>query len=260
MKKRISVLILISFFCSFTFFLSCSRSPNSESSRTIRAAGNSVSRKKETKDNAPLWQITEKRVCVLFGYGYNAPESVSAIMLPLSARYGHSEDGGLIAPIIFPDDFRRDTRAVPSDLYEILSGYQENHDLSGIILLGAPERSYAAINRMQDAFEGNLPFPIFSFFPQDDVAGMESAADIVVDRAQEVSVEDMIDVEYDQFIEDDISDILLNALQGILDAKMPITKDAALFEYVQQILSPHRVAHYIDPSTGLRSINHFIFD
>lgn len=263
MLKKIAV-AFIKFFAVcvlFTLIASCSNSAKAgKKVFSPSVPAEEISQSTTPQEDKPLWQVTNKRVCILFGYGYNSPEAVATIMDTLSKQYGASEEGGLIAPIVFPDDFRRETKAVPSDFFELLSEYKNNHNLSGIVLLGAPERTHQALSRLQDSYEDEVPYAVFSFFPQDDVAGMEAVADIVVDKAQHQTEDEVVEVEYDQFIQDDISEILLAAIQYMLNVEHSFQKDLTLYAYAQQILSPHNVAHYVDPETGLRSINHFIFN
>lgn len=257
MKKNIAFLIFLSVFCALFVAVSCSRFPDGGLARK-RGAENSSG--EIDSDGQQLWEPTERRVCVLFGYGYNATEEVSAIMQTLSQKFGASSEGGLIMPIVFPDDFRRDTRAVPSDFYELLSECKENYTLSGIILLGAPERTNQALSRLQDTYEDGQPFAVFSFFSQDDVAGMEATADIVIDKAQVHGEEEMLEAEYAQDIETDIAELLLTAVQFVLDSGGSLPKDSSLLDYVQDMMGQHEVSHYIDSGTGLRAINHFVFD
>ncbi|MBQ9238641.1 MAG: hypothetical protein IJ191_04900 [Treponema sp.] len=201
-----------------------------------------------------LWHETDQKICVLFGYGYNTPAAVELLLAPLIQRYGAAAQGGMILPVVFPDDFRHGTRAVAGDFYAVL----DDVHLSGIILLGAPEMTYRALARMQDAYDGEQPFPIFSFFPQDDVAGMESAADFVVDRAQDTENDGVVALEMAQETEENMALLLCAAARYLVELDEPLPRDAALFSHVQAICAPHRIAHYVDPETGLRSINHFI--
>lgn len=263
MKK--SFLFSVSFICvlAFTCFSSCNRSGSVSSggntSKDSAAGVESAVEKSGLLKSS--WEKTNDRICVLFGYGYNSPEIIANITGTLVQDYGASEEGGLIMPIIFPDDFRRGERAVSSDLYELLSDCKENYNLVGIILLGAPENSSVALARFQDANAGKIDYATVSFFPQDDVLRTETTSDIVIERVQQSPEnDDVVEVEYNQKYEDDISNILLATVKYILSAKKPIPQNTEIFSHVQEIISGHQVAHYVDAETGLRSINHFIFN
>lgn len=261
MKK--SFLFSVSFICVFACLMSCNRSSsvsgggntNKDSATGIESAVEKSGLPKQS------WEKTNDRICMLFGYGYNSPEIIANIMGTLVKDYGASEEGGLIMPIVFPDDFRRGERAVSSDLYELLSECKENYNLVGIILLGAPENSSVALARFQDANAGKIDYATVSFFPQDDVLRTETTSDIVIERVQQSPEnDDVVEVEYDQKYEDDISNILLATVKYIINAKKPIPQNTEIFSHVQEIISGHQVAHYVDAETGLRAINHFIFN
>lgn len=263
MKK--SFLVFVSFVCVlvFTCFSSCNRSAAVSGGGNVNK--NSADKNKPSAEKIDLpkqsWEKTNNRICVVFGYGYNSPEVIANIMGALVKNYGSSDEDGLIMPIVFPDDFRRGERAVSSDLYELLSECKSNYNLVGIILLGAPENSSIALAKLQDASDGKIDYATVSFFPQDDVLRTETTSDIVIERVQQSPEnDDVVEVEYNQKYEDDISDILLSTVKYIVSVKKPVTQNAEIFSHVQEIIAGHQVAHYVDAETGLRAINHFIFN
>lgn len=245
-----SFLFLFVFFCAF-FFLCCSKK---SSDKTHVGA--------EIPVEEQGWRVTDKRICVLLGYDYNSHEVSSNIVDVLTQKYGAAAEGGLIVPVIFPDDFRHEDRAVNADFFAHLEEITSNSELklAGVILLGAPDGTHRAIARIQDAVGSENLFPVFSFFSQDEVLGMEAVADIVVDRAQAAAIDGMVDAEYSQLVEEDIGVVLLNTVQLQLDVGGTMEKNAKLLEYVQTIMPSHKVSHYVDAETGLRAVNHFVVD
>ena len=75
-------------------------------------------------------------------------------------------------------------------------------NVKGIILLGAPENTHKAIARMQDSWGGALPYPVFSFFSQDDIIAMEDSADFVLDKAQKAEINGILEEEEQTYIKE----------------------------------------------------------
>ena len=85
------------------------------------------------------WHVTNKRVMVLFGYDFNNPEIKESLLSLLRENFGLDEDGGLIYPLTYPDDFKHGIRGYASDFAAILQ--DDELDFAGIVLLGAPENT-----------------------------------------------------------------------------------------------------------------------
>ncbi len=88
------------------------------------------------------WHVTNKRVCVIFGYDFNAPEAVEKFTALLGQRYGLESDGGLIYTLTYPDSFKHGSRGYASELTGLLSG--TDRDLVGKLFV---------------ALHGRLPIP-----------------------------------------------------------------------------------------------------
>lgn len=202
-----------------------------------------------------LWHITNKRICVLFGYGYNDENTVAKLTSILEERYGLDEDDGLIHTLVYPDSFKRNGRSYSSEFYSILS--ESEKDYAGIVILGAPESTHIALGRLQDFWSMNIPYPIIALFPQDNVLGLESTCDIVIEKAQKSDIAEEIEEESSKVEEVDPS-ILINTIDYVLTLNGPIPKNADLQNHAQQMLKNNNIIKYTDADTGLKSINHFV--
>lgn len=56
----------------------------------------------ELKEN--FWTSENGLVCVLIGYGFNDDDFVKKAINSLEKKFGLTENGGLVLPIVFPDD------------------------------------------------------------------------------------------------------------------------------------------------------------
>ncbi|MGP1459399.1 MAG: hypothetical protein ACTTKL_08830 [Treponema sp.] len=203
-----------------------------------------------------LWHSSPERICVLFGYGYNGADFTAKMTEELEARYGGAEDGGLILPLVFPDDFKRGGRAFAADF----SSRLEDEELRGIILLGAPDGTHKAIARLQDSFGGKLPYPVFSFFSQDDVLAMEDSADILIDRAQKAEIDGVIEQENELLFTKEAPELLRNAADIVALSDSPFEKNAELLDIAERLTNGAKIARYVDADTGLVSVNHFVME
>ncbi len=214
------------------------------------------------KDEAELelptqrWHENDACICILYGYGYNDSEFVSSMNKTLFARYGSASDGGIIYPLVYPADFKHGTKYYISSLYDHL----ENKNVQGLIILGAPEGTYSAIARLQDAYDGALPYPVISFFSQDDVLGMEYSADFVLDKEQNAEINGIVTHEETQDFVAEVPAMLEKSVSILRSSVAPFEKNAKLLELVKLVASGKRVIRYSDPETGLISINHFVLE
>lgn len=226
---------------------------------------NSIDLTLKQAEEAPMqaapqkWHLTNKRVCVLFGYDFNNPEVKEPLLALLRENFGLAEDGGLIFPVCYPEDFKHGVRGYATDFAAILQ--EEDLDLSGIVLLGAPENTHTALAKNQDKWEQNVPYPVVALFPQDDVLGIESTCDIVVDKGQTAGITgEIAPEETDGQIHPNAPEIIVETIKYIqlLDGAPSRTKD--LQKHMAQMLEGFQFHHYTDPESGLQSINHFVLN
>jgi hypothetical protein len=121
--------------------------------------------------------VTDKQIAVVFGYGYNEEPFASEIRAQIASKFGLAAEGGLVLPLLFPDDFT-------NGRISLLDGMLEEYGICGLIVIGAPERTYAVLARLQDSWGQDFSaYPIIMLAPQDFVLGIEEGSDVVLDFA-----------------------------------------------------------------------------
>lgn len=259
-RTRITAALLtILIALTLTSVTSCSR--NKDAKPKTAKVKNS---KKEPVREPP--KPTKQKLCVVFGYGYTSEFWVHKETQHLKDYYGlsdetNSDQSGLIIPLSWPDDFLVGKTGRISKLNDILDGVE----VCGIITLGAPEFANNALAKFREDKEESEFFPIYSLFPQDDILAMEAVSDFVLDKAVEASdnIEEIENAkeETKQVIVDGIEQIIDNAIEYILKNPKPLKADAELPTHVNNIIgTKYAIKRYVDPETGLSSINHFIID
>ena len=261
-KKILKIAILAFAVFSAISVISCKKEKNLKSSDAFSAADGSESEKvpeKLKKISAETKAYLEgKNIIVILGYGYNDEANIEKIKQSLNANFGiETEDStGLVSIFVYPADFMVAGKERISSLVDRI----EDKNIAGMVILGAPEGLHIALSKLQDKAEGGkLPYPVFTFFSQDDVLGSESTSDFVLDYAHKTNT---IEGEVTDFIPDfDSTLILTNAIASMLELREPLKADSSLMGFVQKLLEKNRnVIHYVDGETGLQSINHFIFE
>ena len=222
-----------------------------------------VSEEKKSLASLPSWHPSEKKICIVFGYGYNDKHYVQAVLESLSAKYGlddGSDEGGLIFALVYPDDF-------PMERISRLSSLIGERELAGLIVVGAPENTNYAIAKLEDEYssqETMIPYPVYAFFPQDDVAGIEATANFVVDRAMEGSGSAEDETNKEEVVQTQVKDlekILDNAIEYMLLTQAPLPGDEDLMAHVSRIVGKnYKLSRYVDAESGLQSINHFVIE
>ena len=186
-------------------------------------------------------------VCVLFGYGFNGEDFCTPALTALEAQFGLADNGGLVLPVVFPDDLRGRV----SNLREVV----EKNDIRAMILLGAPEDTHLTLVRIIEGWEGVPMFNIFSLFPQDDVLGEEFSCNFVLDFE---STSDVILGDEHQRVDDEALDVLCEAVEYAALLPYVLKVDGDLRSHVQAIAGSRKVMHYTDSETGIQSKNHFV--
>lgn len=203
------------------------------------------------------WHITNKRICIVFGYDFNSPEIVEEYTALLEKRYGLDSEDGLILPVVYPNDFKHGARSYSNDLLNILQN--DDMDFAGVVILGAPEKTHLALARNQDKWNQEVPYPVIALFPQDDALGLESTCDIVIDKGQSTNgKEEDNPEEVENVIITEAPDVLCETIDYILCLNYSLPKDIKISKHVSQMLQGRNIQHYSDPETGLQAINHFV--
>ncbi len=90
-------------------------------------------------------------VCVLFGYGFNSENFYSQVIHNLDTLYGLEENDGMILPVIFPNDIKK---------ISLLRDMLNERNIRGVVILGAPEGTNSVFARLQDEYDGKIPYPV----------------------------------------------------------------------------------------------------
>ncbi|WP_303921389.1 hypothetical protein [Treponema berlinense] len=260
------VLLTGTFLLIFVLCSGCQRQKKSEASGTeeITEEQPKVAVKLNTLDAQAKEYLEGKTLAVVLGHSYNDPYTVEKFRQLLNINYGvkTEEYDGLITLLVYPEDFMVSGKARVSSLYSKL----EDENLAGIITFGAPEGLCNALARLEDDFiktQGNStskrPYPVFCFFQQDDTLGSESTSDFVLDYTP---IQTSIEIEQSANIPDfDTSLLMLNAIDEMLKLRGPLEPSKNLIQYVQKIVGKQKkVSNYTDYESGLKSVNHFIFN
>ena len=254
--KRVIYLVII----SIVLLSGCKKNKSQEpEADSIQLSVSPLTNETLLESENQYWHVTNKRVCIIFGYDFNSPDAVEKFTAMLGDRYGLESDGGLIYTLVYPDSFKHGAKGYASELASELTGTDK--DLAGVIILGAPENTHSAFAKVQDFWEMGVPYPIYALFPQDDVLGLESTCDFVLDKEQ------VTDLTGDVAPEETVSEIILEApeiltdcIDYMLEIEGPFVKDSTLPKHITQMLKNKKIHHYVDPESGIQSINHFVLN
>jgi len=211
----------------------------------------------DLNNNIQKWHITNKKVCVVFGYDFNTPELTNKFLQILQKNFGLADEGGLIYPLIYPSDFKHGTKGYATDLVNELQS--DDKDFIGVVILGAPDNTHTALARNQDKWNRDVPYPVIALFPQDEVLGIESTCDIVLDKVQTANIAgEIAQEEIEGQLISEAPEVLVNTIKYIQCLSYSLPVNSKLQSHLLQMLKTNNVYHYTDPETGLQSINHFV--
>lgn len=237
----------------------CNKNPYETDSENTINLEMSKGSKEDIISSPQKWHITNKRICVILGYAFNEKDKVQEMTDLLSDRYGLAEDGGLISIYVYPEDFKSGGRSYWNNLRLMLQNDFES--LDGLIILGAPERTHLGLARNQDYWDMNVPYPVIALFPQDDVLGLESTCDIVLDKSQAIKYNgEVLDEAHEETLIPEAPEILTDCIDYIVSLDGTFARDKSLSNHVFNMFEGHQVHHYSDPETGLQSVNHFVLN
>ena len=141
-----------------------------------------------------------------------------------------------------------------SNLYSHL----KDVDLRGLILLGAPDGTHLQLAKFMDA-DGGRTFPVFSFFPQDDVLGQECTCDFVLEY--ERNAQEQVDsTEVEHKIDKDAEEIAFKAVRYMALLNGPLPMNDQLRDHIQNIVGDKQIKRYVDHDTGIQSMNHYVLE
>lgn len=188
-------------------------------------------------------------VCVLFGYGFNGDEFKNEALAAIEEKFGFAENGGIVLPLIFPDDLH--------GRISYLREVAEKNFIRAFVLLGAPNDTHYTLAKILDEWNSEVPFGIFSLFPQDDILGQEGTCDFVLDYKPSAEIEfDELQTKEDK----DILRILISVIDYASILPGSIRSSGELHAHVQSILGRRKVVRYVDNETGIQAENHFVIE
>lgn len=201
----------------------------------------------------------QRKIGVVLGYGYNDEVFVEATLQELRRTLGLAEDGGAVVPYVYPQDFMRGGSARITALTDML----ESDGVAGLVVVGAPEGSHRALAALQDTDLGRALFPVITLMPQDDILGIESGSDIVIEYVPASATADL--TEESGAYQENVPQLISRAAYYI--TLMPpdyfggFQQDLELLVHARQLAGASwEVSRYIDPETGLCPMNHFVID
>lgn len=245
------------------FFSGCKKENRlavEETASSIQAQNKEPSKLKKLDAQTKAY-LNGKNIILILGYGYNDENSIEKITRHMTETFGveTEEKLGLVSIFVYPNDFMAAGKARVSSLVNLL----EDKNPAGILILGAPDGMHIALSKLQDnSDEKELPYPVFSFFSQDDVLGSEATADFVLDYAHKAD-NLTAETEAAEFIPDfDLCGLLDSAILAMAEMRPENPREYKnLSAFVSGLFGGKRtITHYIDGETGLQSINHFIFE
>lgn len=199
------------------------------------------------------WQESDERIALVLGLGYTEEHFVHELLSVLGDAFGLDCENGLIYPLLFPDDFvYNGVKGRISSLPDILM----EKKLRAVYIVGAPEGTHRALATMQDKKERALDIAVFSLFPQDDVLGIESGSDIVIDFGQFYSPSPMSEeggLEHLSLVPEILHSLIKK--ESLFDRNFSSKEKKTFLE--KSLGLAWNVETSVDLQTGLRSKNHF---
>lgn len=192
------------------------------------------------EENTEQQNLSSKIIVLVCGYGFNEKEYTDDFLAYLDSVFGLEKNGGIIRPVIYPDDFKVGSKIRVSSL----KNYVSDDGVCGLILLGAPEFTADILADVK------LSVPIYSFFSQDEILSSEFVSNFLVESADTFH---LIDAEQ-------IYKMTESSIQFILSG-VTLKKDMELKNIVKQILGTQWIVkEYTNPETGIKSVNHFVIE
>lgn len=225
-----------------------------------------------TAPEAPLpkWLPSDAaHIAIVFGCGYETEELRQPVIDFINDEYGLAENGGLIETYLFPDEYLNGQRIRVAFLTNLL----KNKNLSGVILLGAPDRTYFALS---DLVESGFSSPVWSIFPviytSDEILGTENSSFFVL--SYQVEEREQADADSslmkkmtsgEEAFPGEISDVLRPVIQYIRKTSesvdepfSPSVAAAYLLKSYSSVFPDCTVSRYVEQLSGIAAQNHYV--
>ncbi len=218
------------------------------------------------------------RIAVLFGHGYTKEGDETTerqrIIDALENQFGLAENNGLILPFIFDKSYIDGKAIRLAFISELLAGY----NLDGLVVVAAPERTHAALARLQDS---GIAYPVYSVFPQDEILETEEASTFVLDYSNLVILSDadnsdagfdMLEAltpEEQRSYTGDMAQVLISVIQTMKNRSRSAVEGETVASQMSAIVGSLQkemirqgvscsVVPFIEPESGLRAQNHYV--
>ena len=202
----------------------------------------------EKTERTPIWNYTDKKIILVLAHSFNDEEFISNATELIKKTFGLAQDGGAVYIMTYPADFKHGN----SERLTNLKDKVEELDAKGVIIFGAPLDTHTVLGKIQDNYDGNHTFPVFSLFPQDDILGTESVSDIVIEHERKEGGTESEDV-------DKLSlTYVKNSVELMLENIDNDLQNSDLTLLAEKIVQNNDIKHYVDGETGLSAINHFV--
>lgn len=268
MQRMIRKAFFLCIIFASLFSISCNKNKEKKTGESVEDTA--VYIKKLSQENEAFTK--NKVIAVIFGYNFNDSAYIEKTTERLNFYYGiYDKDenpDGLIFPIVFPADFSVSGRTRLSKLNSIIEEHilENGKQPLGILVLGAPEGLNAAIAGLTDFCSlKDITFPVFSFFPQDDILGTEATSDLVLEfvNVAEVfpDIENDVGLNESEASKEDVEYLIIGAINNFISMKEFSAKEMNknLKATAEKIAGKGKtVSHYTDGETGLLSRNHFV--
>ena len=267
--QKILYIIIIAFLCFSCHQKEVTEEQNIDIEPLTKPAQDNV------RTQIPLWIPGDyAKIALVFGHGYETPESQEVVLSILAENFGLAQDEGLILPLTFPEVYFQNKRVRNAWLRETLEG----EDVFAIITLAAPEKTHFALADLQDkGFSGK----VYSIFPQDNELGTESGSEFVlnykflgarldespvyvIDETKDVA--SLINKNYEEegTFKGDISKVLIPIIKRIKSVNKNVIPEtpASFANYIkeeyQTVFPDSTLTPYVDAQTGIKSLNHYV--
>lgn len=210
-----------------------------------------------SKSEAKYWNQNVKdfigQICIVFGYGFNDETYVKSTIEELEKTFGDTDQGKLFYTVVYPTDLK--SRIM--NLYDSIN----ERDIKGLIILGAPQNTHFMVAKLQDYWGEQTPYPVFSFFPKDDILGQQGTCNFILETQQTTEDESPeATAELEAFIQKESIELLKNSVHFIVTLPEPLPLDSDLITHVEKIAGNKKIHRYQDPETGIKPQNHFILE
>lgn len=195
------------------------------------------------------------QIIILFGEGYNDETYVKSLMSMIEEKFGPTEQGDLIVPIVYPTDLKDEKITSATSFTE--------RTTAGFIILGSPASTDLMTTKLMDEYYGKINYPVISLMPADtsmsNMLGQEASVTMLLEYGKK-SISKDTRLKYSQ-------ELVMNSLSLIIGMQQEFGYKAN-FKIGGELIIPatyiagedHKVKAHVDKVMNIPSINHFVID